>query len=178
MLVEEARVEVEDALADYVEAEVPGLDHACMDRANRDLVDPLSLDRDGPARRAERMGDKRAQRLVAAESQAIEVMRLALVPAPRRNELDDRGQLVRGGDGGKTRVSAPSAKSACQRPREPERSARAPQKRPPSASAPAQASRQSATATSICSTPWRGGAAELTPPLRISAATMSEPGRA
>jgi hypothetical protein len=100
VLVEEARVEVEDALADHVEAEVPGLDHAGMNRANGYLVDPLPLDRNGPARGVRRVGDERAQRLVAAESQAVEVVGLALVPLRGRHELDDRGQLVPGGEGG------------------------------------------------------------------------------
>ena len=46
MLVEEASVEVEDLLADEVEAEVPGLDDSGVDRADCDLVRILAL---GPA---------------------------------------------------------------------------------------------------------------------------------
>ena len=51
VLVEEARVEVEDPVADDMEAEVPGLDHARVDRADRDLVRVVSLDRNRPARK-------------------------------------------------------------------------------------------------------------------------------
>ena len=38
VLVEEAQVEEEDPLADDVEAEVAGLDHAGVDRADRNLI--------------------------------------------------------------------------------------------------------------------------------------------
>ena len=50
VLVEEARVHREDPLADDVEAEVPGLDHAGVDRADRDLVDAVAADRGHPLR--------------------------------------------------------------------------------------------------------------------------------
>ena len=94
VLVEEAQVDEEDPLADDVEAEVPGLDHAGVDRPDGDLVHPLPLDRDGPARRVERVGDERAQRLVAVEPQAVEVVGLALVPLRRGDEVDDRRRLL------------------------------------------------------------------------------------
>ena len=45
MLVEEPRVECEDPVADDVEAEVPGLDHAGVDRPDGDLVDAVAADR-------------------------------------------------------------------------------------------------------------------------------------
>src|SRR5450830_1894440 len=44
MLVTEGDLEVEDLLAVALEPEVPGLDHAGVDRADRDLVDLVSLD--------------------------------------------------------------------------------------------------------------------------------------
>ena len=91
MLVEEPRVEVEDPLADDVEAEVPRLDHAGVDRADGDLVGvvgraPASVQRAS----VEVVLDERPQRLVAVEADAVEVVRLALVPAGRGDEVDDR----------------------------------------------------------------------------------------
>src|SRR5207244_4066767 len=44
VLVEEADIEVEDPLADDVEAEVAGLDHAGVDRADGDLIVVLAAD--------------------------------------------------------------------------------------------------------------------------------------
>ena len=48
VLVEEARVHHEDPLADDVEAEVAGLDHAGVDRPDGDLVDAVAADRCHP----------------------------------------------------------------------------------------------------------------------------------
>ena len=90
VLVEEARVEVEDPLADEVEAEVPRLDHAGVDRADRDLVRVAALDRHRPACDVEVVVDERAERLVTLEAHAVEIVRLALVPARRGDEIDDR----------------------------------------------------------------------------------------
>ena len=45
VLVEELRVEVEDAVADEMEAEVAGLDHAGVDRPDRDLVGVVAAHR-------------------------------------------------------------------------------------------------------------------------------------
>ena len=90
MLVEEAGVEVEDAIADDVEAEVPGLDHARVDRADGDLVRVVTRDGDGPAVEPKVVVDERAERLVAGEVDAVEVVRLPLVPAGRGDEVDDR----------------------------------------------------------------------------------------
>ncbi len=90
VLVEQARVDVQDQVADDVEAEVAGLDHAGVDRPDRDLV------RIGPAhgRRESAEGhvvvDERPERLVAVEADAVEVVCLALVPAGGRSEVDDR----------------------------------------------------------------------------------------
>ena len=89
MLVEEAHVEVQDAIADDVEAEVPRFDHARVDRADRDLVGVGSGDRHRPAREVGRVLDQRAQRLVAVEGDALQVVRLALGPLRRRREVDD-----------------------------------------------------------------------------------------
>ena len=48
VLVEEPGVEVEDQVADDVEAKVAGLDHAGVDRADRDLVGVVAAHRHGP----------------------------------------------------------------------------------------------------------------------------------
>ena len=53
VLVEEAGVEVQDAVADDVEAEVAGLDHARVDRPDRDLVGVV---RRAPGRSSCRVG--------------------------------------------------------------------------------------------------------------------------
>ncbi len=81
MLVEEAGIEVEDLLADEVEAEVPGLDDSRVDRADGDLVRIRTLDRHRPAREVEIVMHERPQRLVAVEPDSVQVMSLALVPA-------------------------------------------------------------------------------------------------
>src|SRR5699024_1134366 len=41
----EARLKVQDGLADHRKAEVPRFDHPGMNRADRDLIHPVSLDR-------------------------------------------------------------------------------------------------------------------------------------
>ena len=84
VLVEEAGVEVEDPVAHDVEAEVPRLDHARVDRPDRDLVGVHSRDRHGPAAEVGVVVDERPQRLVAGEADAVEIVRLALVPARGR----------------------------------------------------------------------------------------------
>ena len=68
VLVEEPRVEMEDPVADDVEAEVAGLDHAGVDRPDRDLVGVVAAHRHRPARELEVVVDQRAQRLVAVEA--------------------------------------------------------------------------------------------------------------
>ena len=91
VLVEEARIEVEDALADDVEAEVPRLDHPGVDRADRDLEGPLPRHRHGPARGLPGVVDERSQRVTALELDPLEVVGLALVPVGGREQVDDRG---------------------------------------------------------------------------------------
>ena len=59
VLVEQARVEMEDLLADEVEAEVPGLDDPCVDRPDRHLVRVVSSHCDRPAREVEVVVDER-----------------------------------------------------------------------------------------------------------------------
>ena len=93
MLVEEPRVEVEDAFADDVEAEVAGLDHAGVDRADGDLV--ASSPWTGTVQPRAVVVDERAQRLVAVEH-AVESWGLALVPAGGRHEVDDRRRVTVG----------------------------------------------------------------------------------
>ena len=90
VLVEEPRVEVEDLLAHEVEAEVPRLDHAGVDRPHRHLVRIAALHRHRPARDVEVVLDEWAHRLVAVEANAVEVVRLPLVPVRRGDEVDDR----------------------------------------------------------------------------------------
>ncbi len=89
MLVEEPDVEVQDAIADDVEAEVAGLDHAGVDRADGDLVGVVAGDGHRPARELARVIDERAQRLVAVEAHAVEVVRLALGPLRGGCEVDE-----------------------------------------------------------------------------------------
>ena len=99
VLVEEPDVEVQDAVADDVEAEVAGLDHAGVDRADGDLVGVVAVDGHGPARELGRVLDERAQRLVAVEDDAVQVVGLALGPLRGRREVDDaRHAPVAGGD--------------------------------------------------------------------------------
>ena len=90
VLVEEPCVEVEDLLADEVEAEVPRLDHACVDRPDRHLVRISALHRHRPASDVEIVVDERSQRLVAVEAHAVQVVRLALVPVRGGDQVDDR----------------------------------------------------------------------------------------
>ena len=100
VLVEQAGVQREDALADDVEAKVAGLDDARVDRADGDLVHALAMHGDHPRGRVLRVRDERAQRLVAVEVQPMEVVRLALVPIGGRQEVDDRRHAAIGGEAG------------------------------------------------------------------------------
>ena len=69
VLVEEPGVEVEDPVADDVEAEVAGLDHAGVDRPDRDLVRVVAAHAARSSGRAvEVVVDERPQRLVARRS--------------------------------------------------------------------------------------------------------------
>ena len=90
VLVEESRVEVEDLLADEVEAEVPRLDDPGVNRSDRDLVGVSALHRHRPARDVEVVLDEWSKRLVTVEAHAVEVVRLSLVPARRGDDVDDR----------------------------------------------------------------------------------------
>ena len=90
MFVEELRVDVEDEVADDVEPEVAGLDHAGVDRADGDLVRSVAAHGNGPRGERHVMVDKRAQRRVTREADAVEVGGFSLVPAGRRGEIDDR----------------------------------------------------------------------------------------
>ena len=59
------------------------------------------------------MGDERAQRLVAPERAAVQVVGLALVPSRRGNEVDDRvGSSPRVGGESRTRVSRRTARAS------------------------------------------------------------------
>ena len=142
MLVEQTRVDVQDQVTDDVEAEVAGLDHAGVDRPDRDLI------RIGP-RRLWRIGeghfvvDERPQRLVAVEPHAVKVMGFALVPSGGRGEVDDRRNAHRR-PRRPSRVGAlPTAEVSSVRTagRPPSRVAWRPAKRQPSASAAATAAR-------------------------------------
>ena len=92
VLVEQPSVEVQDAIAHEVEAEVPGLDHAGMDGADRNLVRIVTADRHGPARNVRLVVDEWPERLWPSKSDAVEVVRLTLVPLCGRREIDDRGR--------------------------------------------------------------------------------------
>jgi hypothetical protein len=66
MLVEELRVEVEDAIADEMEAKVARLDDPGVDRADGELVHVVTANRHPPLE-GRIVIDERAQRLVAAK---------------------------------------------------------------------------------------------------------------
>ena len=89
MLVEEARVHREDPLADHVEAEVTGFDHARVDRPHGDLVHAVAGDRCHPRGRVLRVRYEGAHRLVAGELEPVQIVGLALIPARGFDELDD-----------------------------------------------------------------------------------------
>ena len=90
VLVEQARVDVEDQVADDVEPEVARLDHAGVDRPDRDLVRVGSAH--GRRESVDRavVVDEGPKRLVPVEAHAVEVVRLAFVPARGGSEVDDR----------------------------------------------------------------------------------------
>ena len=139
MLVEEPDVEVQDAVADDAEAEVAGLDHAGVDRPDRDLVRVVAAHANGPAVERRVVVDERPQRLVPVEADAVEVGRLALVPAGRRREVDDRRHAaVARLDRLEPRRAVRRRRAACARAH---RQAWRPPKRQPSASAAPTASR-------------------------------------
>ena len=90
MLVEQPGVDVEDAIAHDVEAEVPRLDDARMDRPDRYLIGVAAVNGDCPMVEREIVVDQRAQRLVADEVDAVEIRCFALVPCGSRREIHDR----------------------------------------------------------------------------------------
>ena len=79
---------MQDPLADDVEAEVPGLDDAGVDRADRDLVDAVPVDRRGPGRRSCGWATSARSGSWPAKREAVQVVRLALVPVRGRHEVD------------------------------------------------------------------------------------------
>ena len=132
MLVEEPHVDVEDPVADDAEAEVAGLDHAGVDRPDRDVVRVVAAHADRPAVEREVVVDERPQRLVAVEADAVEVVRLALVPArggarstidgtapPRASTVSSRpcrrARPARGRRAPVGRVEAPEARAGGER---------------------------------------------------------------
>ena len=90
MLVEQPRVDVQDQVADDVEAEVARLDHAGVDRPDGELVGIGAAHGRRRSGHRDAVVDERPQRLVAVEADAVEVVRLALVPPRGRGEVDDR----------------------------------------------------------------------------------------
>src|ERR1035437_430098 len=88
MLVEEAQIEMEDPLADGVQAEVSRLDDACVGGADCDLMHAPAADGNTPVARVVHQG---TQWLVAREVDSVEVVRLALGPGRRRGNVDDAG---------------------------------------------------------------------------------------
>ena len=89
VLVEEPEVEVQDPLADDVEAKVPGLDDPGVDRADRHLVGIVAADWHRPLVEVAGMGDERSHRVVPGKAPAVDVVRLTLVPLGRRDEVDE-----------------------------------------------------------------------------------------
>ena len=99
MLVEELCVEVEDAIADEMEAKVARLDDAGVDRSDSELVGVVAAD-GHPAFERWVVVDERPQRLVSGEADSLQVVRFALVPAGRGSEIDDRrDDSLLGGNG-------------------------------------------------------------------------------
>ena len=95
VLVEQANIEVQNAIADHVQAEVAGLDHAGMDRADRDLVGVRAVDGDSPGREVAGVVGERAQGLVAVEAHAVQIVGLPFGPFRGRADVDDgRGMAV------------------------------------------------------------------------------------
>ena len=81
---------MQDALADDREAEVTGLDHAGVDRADRDLVGVVARDGDRPCLRVGGMVEQWAHGLMPVEAHAVAVVRLALVLTGRGEQIDHR----------------------------------------------------------------------------------------
>src|ERR1022692_67333 len=96
VLVEEAQVEMKDALPHDREAEVAGLDHPSMDRADRDLIGVVTVDRSRPRPRLDGMVDQWAQWLVSVKAQAIGIVRLTLIPLGRGEHVDQSVDLPGG----------------------------------------------------------------------------------
>ena len=94
VLIEEARVEVEDAVAHHVEPEMPRLDDAGMDRPDHHLVGVTPLDRHRPAAELGVVVDERAKWLMAREADAVQVVRLALVPVRSPDQVDEGGNFT------------------------------------------------------------------------------------
>ena len=90
MLVEEAHVDVEDPVADDPEAEVAQLDHTGVDRPDRDLHGVVSAHAHRPAVERRIVVEQQPERLVPVEADAVDVGRLALVPARGGDEVDER----------------------------------------------------------------------------------------
>ena len=88
VLVEEPRVEVEDPVADDVEAEVARLDHAGVDRPDRDLVGVVAAHGHGPARR----GRGRGRRAAAAARGRRSRRRRGRRPRARPSRRPARGR--------------------------------------------------------------------------------------
>ncbi len=124
----QARLHLQDGLADDREPEVPGFDQPGVDRAHRDLVDPRTLDLDERvgagvvhhrrrgtgvvAHRVPALGpvlveDEAPQERVADGNDAEEVVELAFEAAGREGESRQRGHLRAGAVDG--RHAAPRA---------------------------------------------------------------------
>ncbi len=90
VLVEQLKIEREDALSDDMKAEVSGLDHTRVHGPNSDLVNALARDSCHPRCRILGVRRERAQRRVSAELKPIKIVGLALVPRRRLDQVDDR----------------------------------------------------------------------------------------
>ena len=96
VFVEQAQVEVQDALAHDGEAEVAGLDHAGVDRPDRDLMGVVALRGNRPCLRCRGMLQQSSQWLVPVKAQTVGVVCLALVPAGWDEQVDERVDRPRG----------------------------------------------------------------------------------
>ena len=109
MFVEEPRVEMQDPLADDVEAEVTGLDHARVDRTDGDLIGVAAANRDGPAPPGPGRGSTRGEAARGRRSRR----RRGHAPRARPTRRRERGR--------RSRAPLPSVTAACSKRRAPPR---------------------------------------------------------
>ena len=94
MFVEQAQIQMKDALTDDMEAEVAALDDARVDGAHGDLMHILADHRCRPVGGRCGVCHEGPEWSVSAEAHPNQIMGLALVPLDCRHEVDDARELV------------------------------------------------------------------------------------